>query len=420
VALIVRGLYSLAWYLLWPLAFVYLWRRGSRQPDYRRGWPERLGLYQSRPQKPLIWLHAVSVGETRAAAPLIKALQARYPDHQVLLTQMTPTGRDTARQLYGDTVLLAYLPYDLPSAVNRFFRHFRPTLGVLMEMEIWPNLMHAARRNQVPLYLVNARLSARSAAGYHRVSALVGPALATLAAIAAQGEEDAARLRSLCGGRVTVAGNIKFDFAIDPALVEQGRAWRRRIGNRPVWIAASTREGEESLLLDALAGAELPAEALWLLVPRHPQRFDEVSALLAQRGLRAVRRSAWQGEAPLPADVQVLLGDSMGEMAAYYAAADIAIMGGSLLDFGCQSVIEPCAQGLPVLVGPSTFNFADAVREAVACGAAEQGADPPALLAKLATLLADSDKRSKMGTAGQAFVAQHRGAVDRVLAILRS
>ncbi|QNM96909.1 lipid IV(A) 3-deoxy-D-manno-octulosonic acid transferase [Chitinimonas koreensis] len=416
--MIVRALYTLAWWCLLPLAFVYLWRRGRRQPAYRHDWAERLGRYPAAPAGPLIWLHAVSVGETRAAVPLVQALRARHPDHAILLTQMTPTGRDTARQLFGDSVTVAYLPYDLPFAVGRFLRHYRPRFGVLMEMEIWPNLLHRAADAGVPLYLVNARLSEKSLRGYRKVAALVRPAMARLARVAAQGEADAARLREIGAAAPVVTGNIKFDMRLDPALLARGQAWRARFGGRPVWAAACTREGEEALLLDALARAALPADALLLLVPRHPQRFDEVAALLAARGLNAQRRSDWADDAPLPASVQVLLGDSLGELAAYYAAADLAFVGGSLVPLGSHSVIEPCAQGVPTLLGPSSFNFAEAVREAVELGAAKQLPDADAVLAEVGRLLEDETARAAMAAAGLAFVGRHRGAVERVLALL--
>ncbi|GLR12564.1 3-deoxy-D-manno-octulosonic acid transferase [Chitinimonas prasina] len=413
-----RLLYSLAWYLALPLAFAYLWRRGARQPEYRRDWPERLGFYRQTVTGPVIWLHAVSVGETRAAQVLVNALRQRHPDHRIVLTQMTPTGRDTARQLFGDSVTVAYLPYDLPGAVGRFLRHFRPRFGVLMEMELWPNLLHGSADAGVPLYLVNARLSEKSLRGYQRVSGLVGPALARLAGVAAQGPRDAERLTSLGAKAVQVSGNIKFDFGLDSGLTELGLQWRQHMGERPVWAAACTREGEEALLLDALARQPLPEEVLLVLVPRHPQRFDEVANLLAQRGLRYLRRSQWQGDAAVPAQVQVLLGDSLGELAAYYAAVDLAFVGGSLVDLGSHSVIEPCAQGVPVLLGPSSFNFADAVAEAVALGAAQQCADADAVVAGVASLLAAPAARQGMAQAGLAFVAGHRGAVARVMTLL--
>ncbi|HEY9103574.1 lipid IV(A) 3-deoxy-D-manno-octulosonic acid transferase [Chitinimonas sp.] len=413
-----RLLYTLAWYLALPLAFIYLWRRGGKQPAYRQHWAERLGRYLPSPQGPVIWLHAVSVGETRAAVPLVRALQARHPDHAILLTQMTPTGRDTARELFGDKVTVAYLPYDLPFAVRRFLRHFRPKFGVLMEMEIWPNLLHGAAEAGVPLYLVNARLSEKSLRGYRKVGGLIRPAMATLAGVLAQGEADAARLREIGAVAPEVAGNIKFDMQLDEAVLARGRHWRSLFGDRPVWAAACTREGEEPLLLAALARAQLPPDVLLVLVPRHPQRFDEVAALLAQTGLRTLRRSQWSAEAPLPAEVQVLLGDSLGELAAYYAAVELAFVGGSLVPLGSHSVIEPCAQGVPVLLGPSSFNFADAVRDTVAQGAALQLPDADAVLVEVGRLLAQPAARQAMGEAGLRFVASHRGALQRVVAAL--
>ncbi|MGQ5521819.1 lipid IV(A) 3-deoxy-D-manno-octulosonic acid transferase [Chitinimonas sp. PSY-7] len=415
-----RVLYSLAWYLALPLAFFYLWRRGAKQPDYRKHWMERLGYYPPPPNAPIIWLHAVSVGETRAAAVLVRALLQRYPDHHILLTQMTPTGRDTARQLFGDdsNVSVAYLPYDLPGAVRRFLQHFKPRFGVLMEMEIWPNLLHGAAAAGTPLYLLNARLSEKSLRGYLKVRGLIGPALKKLSGIAAQGEDDAQRLRQLVAINPVVSGNIKFDMTVDADLITQGRQWRQQFGNRPIWVAASTREGEEALLLDALAQTQLPDNSLLLLVPRHPQRFDEVAALLAQRGWVTQRRSTWLGQTPLPTHTKVLLGDSLGELAAYYAAADVAFVGGSLLPFGCHSIIEPCAQGLPVLIGPSSFNFADAVREAVTLGAVIQHQTATEVIEGIGCLLSDTEKREQMQAAGLAFVGKHQGAVQRVIALL--
>lgn len=413
-----RWLYSLAWWLVLPIAFGYLWRRGSKQPAYRQDWSERLGRYPHAVVAPTIWLHAVSVGETRAAVDLIHALQARHPDHRIVLTQMTPTGRETAIALLGDRVQVAYLPYDVPFAVRRFLKHFRPRFGVLLEMELWPNLIHVANQQGVPLYLVNARLSARSFKGYRRVGGLIRPALASVAAIGAQSVDDAHRLRQLGAKSVVVTGNLKFDFAPDARLIALGTQWRTHLGGRPIWLAASTREGEEALLLAALQAHPLAEQALLILVPRHPQRFDEVEALLSAQRWRYAKRSNWQGNVPLPAGTQILLGDSMGEMAAWFACADIAFVGGSLLDFGCHSVIEPCSQGVPVIVGRSTYNFAEAVQQAMAQGAVQQvnGADKLVTLA--AELLEAAPKRAMMRQAGLDFVATHRGAVGRTMELL--
>lgn len=414
-----RWLYSLLFYLLTPLLLLYLWRRGARQPAYRSGWAQRFGYYREGIRQPVIWLHAVSVGETRAAAPLVEALLARYPQHRILLTQMTPTGRETAQALFGERVSVAYLPYDQPAAVARFFRHFRPALGVLLETELWPNLLHGAAAAGVPLFLLNARLSEKSLRGYLRLQALIAPALRRLHLIAAQHADDAARLAQLAQvplASIAVMGNMKFDFSLPVAAIEQGKRWRTALARaRPVLVAGCTREGEELLLLNALG--ELPETVLLVLVPRHPQRFDDVAGLLAERHIPCLRRSAWDETSPAPG-LRVLLGDSLGELAAYYAMGDVAFVGGSLVNLGSHSLIEPCAQGVPVLIGPSTFNFADAVREALAAGAARQVESAQAMYREAERLLAATDERIGMAEAGVHFVGQHRGAVARAMAML--
>ncbi|WP_148714074.1 lipid IV(A) 3-deoxy-D-manno-octulosonic acid transferase [Chitinolyticbacter meiyuanensis] len=419
--MIARLLYTLFLYLVTPLAMLYLLYRSRRQPAYRRHWRERWARYgQPRPSGPrLIWLHAVSVGETRAAAPLVQALQARYPNHRILLSCMTPTGRATAEELFGDRVDIAYLPYDYPGAVRRFLDHYRPVLGAVLETEVWPNLIYACRRRDVPLYLVNARLSDKSFRGYARLRSLVGPAFAQFAGVLAQSQDDADRLARLGARDIGVMGNLKFDNLPPQDAVARGYRWHQQLGERPVLLFASSRDGEEALLLDALAGKTLPEQLLTVIVPRHPQRFDEVAALLDARGVRYVRRSSWD-EQVLPAEVTVLLGDSMGEMAAWYALADVAIMGGSLLDYGCQNLIEPAALGTPVLIGPSTFNFADVARAALAAGAAWQGKSADAVASRALRLLRDGAVRGRMRAAGLAFASAHRGATERALSYLET
>ena len=409
-----RIAYNLLLLLLLPYAGLHLLWRSCRQPAYRRQVSERFGHYAEAAGVPLIWLHAVSVGETRAAQPLVEALLARYPTHRILLTHTTPTGRETSAQLFGDRVLRAYLPYDFPFAVRRFLKHFRPAIGVLVETEIWPNLVAACRREGVPLLLVNARLSEKSARRYARFAGLTRETLAGLAGLAAQTEEDAGRLRALGATAVAVTGNLKFDTTPPEAQLALGRRLRQRIGTRPVLLAASTREGEEALLFRALARLA-PQPALLLLVPRHPQRFDEVAALARRAGLALQRRSE---EAAVHAGTTVLLGDSMGEMFAYYAACDLAFVGGSLLDHGGQNLIEACAVGVPVLIGHSTFNFAAASEAAVACGAARRIDSAETLLAEAAALLADPPARAAMAAAGRDFAARHRGATARTLEII--
>jgi 3-deoxy-D-manno-octulosonic-acid transferase len=412
-----RLLYTLLVLLLVPRAILHLLARARRQPEYLRHWSERFGFFDSFAAGPLIWIHAVSVGETRAAQPLVAALRESYPDHRILITHMTPTGRATSEQIFGDSVLRAYLPYDTPWAVRRFLNRVRPRVGVVMETELWPNLVAACRARGIPLLLVNGRMSEKSARVYARFGALTRRMLADLYAVAAQAEGDAARLRTLGAPEVAVLGNLKFDIAAPDAQLALGAEFRRRIeaaGPRRVLIAASTREGEEVLLLDALREISV-AGLLLLLVPRHPQRFGEIGNLLAARGLAWQRRS---DERPVDAATQVWLGDSMGELFAYYAAADVAIVGGSLLDFGSQNLIEPCAVGTPALLGPSTFNFAQAAHDAVAAGAALQLNDAPSLVREAATLLVDEPRRAAMAAAGRAFVARHRGATARTTELI--
>lgn len=407
-----RG-YTLVLWAALPFVLARLFWRGRSEPGYRRHVGERFGRYRARPKKPVIWIHAVSVGETRAAEPLVRLLAVRHPGSEILITQMTATGRDTAERLFGGMATLAYLPYDYPFAVRRFLAHFRPCLGVLMETEIWFNLVHACGRLGVPLLLANARLSEKSARGYEAVEPLARAALVRLSAVAAQTGNDAKRLERLGARAVEVTGNLKFDVMASAQASVLGAELRRRYGSRKVFLAASTREGEEALLIDALAGQTF-GPALVVIVPRHPQRFAEVARLLERRGIAFVRRSDAAG---VPAGCGYVLGDSLGEMAAYYASCDLALIGGSLLPFGAQNLIEACAAGVPVLVGPSTYNFAQAAAEAVQCGAALSVASVVEAVAEARRLLADEPARKAMSVAGLAFCAAHRGASERTAAI---
>ncbi|MBI3901613.1 MAG: lipid IV(A) 3-deoxy-D-manno-octulosonic acid transferase [Nitrosomonadales bacterium] len=407
-----RSFYTLGLWLLLPYVFFHLLWRSRKQPEYLQHAAERFGIYPVRSSKPVIWLHTVSVGETRAAASLVQRLREIWPDHQLLLTHTTPTGRAASEQLYGDDVLRVYLPYDYPFAVQRFVRHFRPRIGVLLETEIWFNLIHTCHVENIPLLLLNARLSEKSAARYARYPNLVRTALNELAAIAAQDPDDASRLTALGAPDVSIMGNLKFDIAPPPDMLERGKQLRAMFGSdRKIFLAASTRTGEEALLLDALAQTHIP-ELLSVIVPRHPQRFDEVAALLTQRGIRFQRRSANQHVIP---DIQVVLGDSMGEMFAYYAACDLAFIGGSLLPFGGQNLIEACAVGKPVLIGPHTYNFAQASELAVACGASIRVQDKDDLAKVMEELMAKPDRLEQAGRAGLRFVETHRGATEQAL-----
>ncbi|MBE0613583.1 MAG: lipid IV(A) 3-deoxy-D-manno-octulosonic acid transferase [Burkholderiales bacterium] len=406
--------YRLLLWLLFPWALIHLWWRGRRQPGYRAHIAERFGWYHNAaPNRPVIWLHAVSVGETRAAEPLLRALAARYPGHEFVLTQMTPTGRETAQQLFGSTATIAYLPYDYPAAVARFLTRFRPSLGILMETEIWFNLVGDCARRGIPLLLANARMSEKSARGYELVSPLTHVALRRLAAVSAQTREDARRLEHLGAPAVEVTGNLKFDVVVEPRLLALGAVFRQRIGPRPVLLAASTREGEEELVLDAYSRIGIEG-LLLLLVPRHPQRFDEVAALLQKRKLAYARRSE---DGLLPRDCRVLLGDSMGEMAAYYAACDLAFIGGSLLPYGGQNLIEACAVGRPLLFGPHMYNFSEASRLALDGGAALGIVDVVELAERAEGLLSDRAALARMSQAALTFSRAHQGATARNLAI---
>jgi len=408
-------LYTLALWLLLPYIFLRLIWRARKQPEYLRHIGERFGFYSVKGDKPIIWLHAVSVGETRATQSLVTRLRATYPHHQILITHTTPTGRTTSKQLYGDGVLRVYLPYDYPFAVSKFLRHFRPQLGILMETEIWFNLIHICHEFGIPLLLLNARMSEKSAQGYARFAQLAHNALGELTAIAAQTADDAARLTSLGAQNVLIMGNLKFDIEPPRAMLELGKQLREQFGiARKVFLAASTREGEEVLLLDALKNIHIP-DLLLVIVPRHPQRFADIANLLGQRGIMFQRRSKNRA---VSAEIQVVLGDSMGEMFAYYAAADLAFIGGSLLPYGGQNLIEACLVGTPVLVGPYTHNFAEATRLAISAGAAALIQDARGMIIKLQHLLDDPKALCEMHQHCMKFVESNRGATDISLQII--
>ena len=401
-----RILYTLALRAAAPLVLVRLWWRGWREPGYRRRIGERFGRYrEAPPERPVLWLHAVSVGEARASAVLVRALAAANPGYEMLVTCMTAAGRESLKELHGESVHIAWLPYDYPGSVRRFLEHFRPRLGMLVETEIWPNLLAACSGYGVPVLLANARMSESSARGYARWGALARPALASLAAVCAQSEEDAGRLRALGARRVEVSGNLKFDSTPEEARQAEGRAWRGRLG-RPVLLLASTREGEEKMLLEAMPPWD--GKLLVLIVPRQPRRFDEVAAVSQSR------RSL--GQAPGPQD-RVHLGDTMDEMDFYYAASDVAVIGGSFLPRGGHNLIEACAAGVPVVLGPSMFNFAEATRLALQAGAAIQAPDAVSAVREAMALLADSGRRIALGEAGKKLCETHRGATRRHLKV---
>ena len=407
--------YSALLRLATPLYLARLWWRGRREPLYRAAWGERLGFASGPTQPGQLWLHAVSLGETRAAAALIDALRTQHPGLRLLLTHGTATGREAGRALLREGDAQAWLPYDTPGATRRFLRTHRPRVGVLMETEVWPNLLAAAQAQGVPMVLANARLSQRSLAKGLRVAALMRPAAAAFTRVLAQTEDDAQRLRQMGAASVDVLGNLKFDMTPDAAKIAMGRQWRAGTG-RAVVLAAVMREGEEPPLLQAWAALPAPRPLL-LLVPRHPQRFDEVAGLVAAAGLSLARRSTWADQPPAERPgADVWLGDSLGEMALYYGMADVALLGGSFAPLGGQNLIEAAACGCPLLMGPHTFNFMQAAQWAQAAGAAERVADMQAGVARAVAVASDPARASRAAWAARAlaFAAMHRGAAARM------
>jgi 3-deoxy-D-manno-octulosonic-acid transferase len=431
--------YTGAWLLALPLVALYLLWRSLRQGEYRQHWGERFlghAPAQAPTGVPRIWVHAVSVGETRAAQPLVEQLARAHPDARFVLTHMTPTGRAAGGDLvraFPGRIAQRYLPYDLPFAVARFLGETRPDIGVLMETEIWPNLLHAAHARRIPVVLANARLSRRSLDKALRQRALMRGAAAAITVVGAQSEADRARIAQLYGGPIHVTGNGKFDIQPDAGKMARGRNLRARmlaaLGDRPLWLFASTREGEERLILDALRDrrADAARPPLLLFVPRHPQRFDDVAALLQEGGATVLRRAAWEAMAdaePAGAALDasatgtILLGDSMGDMPLYYAMADVALIGGSLLPLGGQNLIEACACGCPVVLGPHMFNFASAAADAVAVGAARRVHDARDAVRTMDAICADAQAHAEMAAAAQAFANAHRGATARTVTLI--
>lgn len=428
-------LYAALMWLAQPLMRRKLARRALKEPGYGQAIGERFGHYtqpvEVHPE--LVWVHAVSLGETRTAAILLDALRAAHPGLRVLLTHGTATGRAEGAGLLRPGDVQVWQPWDSPAAVARFFSHFRPRLGVLMETEVWPCTVAAARQRGVPLVLANARLSDKSLQQALRLSPLALPAYAALTAVLAQTEGDAARFAQL-GVLAQVVGNLKFDATPSTDLLARGQAWRQALG-QPVVMFASSREGEELLFLESIqtlvqaklaggamnSGVNSPPPRL-LVVPRHPQRFDEVVALAVQHGLAVSRRSQWPdaGPAASPAALaaDLWLGDSLREMPLYYALADVALLGGSFAPLGGQNLIEAAACACPVVMGPHTFNFADAATQAEAAGAAQRAPDLAAGLARALQLARDPAARASAAVAGTAFAASNRGATDRTVAAL--
>jgi 3-deoxy-D-manno-octulosonic-acid transferase len=411
-------LYNVLIYLAAPFAMlVQLWR-GLRDPSYRDGLADRFG-FGPTVAGPAIWVHAVSVGEVQAAQSLVAQLRRRYPGYRVLLTTVTPTGAARARLLFGEQVMLRYVPFDLPGSVKRFFDRVRPQLAMIIETELWPNLYRECGRRRVPLVLASARISPRSVRKYRRLVPLFRETLSHGIVIAAQSESDAERFRSIGATpeRTHVTGNIKFDFQPPAGIEDQGRRWReRRAPARPVWVAGSTHEGEETIVLDAhrLVLERFP-DALLVLVPRHPQRFNQVHDLLVKRRERSVDRSSGASISPA---TSVLLVDTMGELMMFYAASDVAFVAGSLIPVGGHNLLEPASIGRPVLTGPNNFNSEGIAQLLMDAGAAFVVADTQQLAHAVTGLLEDAELRSVMGTAGRAVLDANRGALDRLLTLV--
>jgi len=403
-----------------PAVLLRLAWRGFANPAYWNRWGERFGLsLVAAPAASPIWIHAVSVGEAQAAVPLMRALQERYPNVPLIVTTTTPTGSDRVQQVVGASVTHQYAPYDLPGSVQRFLNHFRPRLAVMMETELWPNIIHHCRRRNIPLLLANARLSARSRDRYARFGAPVREMLAEISAVAAQTEDDADRLveLGLQRTRLTVTGSVKFDVNLPASLREEAEVMRRCFGvDRGVWIAASTHEGEDETVLEAFTQvlAKQP-RCLLVIVPRHPERFARVASLCRKQGFVTVLRS----DRPESCDAaQVFVGDTMGELPVFYAASDVAFVGGSLVATGGHNVLEPAAMGVPVLAGPLVFNFAEIMQQLCVAGAARTVTDAPSLAQAVTGFLENADGRHAAGEQGRKFVADNRGALDRLLSIV--
>lgn len=408
-----HAIYSTCYRLLLPFALIYLWWSTRRNGAGSQGWQERLGLVPEL-SEPVIWVHAVSVGETIAAAPLVKALLERRPDVPILVTAMTATGAAQARTLFGDRVRYAYAPFDTPGAVRRFLQRVRPRALVIMETEIWPNMITEVNARNCPVFLINARLSARSARGYQRFGKWMRNLVRRIDWIAAQADEDAGRFRDI-GARgevISVTGSIKFDVTINDAMRTQSQELRNDIQGRPAWIAASTHEGEDEQLLDAHARVlERFPDALLMIVPRHPQRFDVVAEMLRKRGFALARRSAGQSVAA----AQVYLGDTMGELMALFGAADVAFVGGSLIERGGHNPLEPAAWGSPVITGPHVFNFETVYRQLEEGHGLVRVADSAGLGEAVLRLFSDPGEASSLGEAALAVVEANRGALNRVV-----
>lgn len=424
----IRPIYSGLLYAAVPFAMLYLLRRARKQPEYKEHWSERFGLASyPKPKKSRvrIMIHAVSVGETRATETLVEAILKRWSQVDIVYTHMTPTGRAVGEKIarrYGDRVSQSYLPYDTPFAVKRFLKQVKPSLIIMMETEVWPNLTFYAKKSGTPLVLANARLSEKSLKKGKKVRALIKPAMQRLDITLAQSEGDAERLREAGCDPVVVLGNLKFDFTPNIPQLRTALELRKLLG-RPLVLFASTREGEEEKFLELIKKWNLDKEGpspLWLIVPRHPQRFEQVKKLVEKHGFSVVKRSAVRDWKTILGEQgpQVILGDSMGEMNFYYALADIAVMGGSFGPYGSQSVIEPCGIGVPLVVGPSIFNFQAAIEEGKKEKALVQATDEADAMKLVKELLEDKSRREELLRKALLFSEKKRGATEKTVAVI--
>lgn len=412
-------IYNILIYLIQPLIWIRLLWRSRKAPAYRRRWAERYGYCQGKVKPGGIMLHSVSVGETLAAIPLVRALRHRYPFLPITVTTMTPTGSERVQSAFGKDVHHVYLPYDLPGAMNRFLNHVNPKLVIVMETELWPNLIMALHRRKIPLVVANARLSARSAAGYKKFSKFVARIMRRITLIAAQNQEDGERFLELGLKRnqLAVTGSLKFDISVTPELAARALTLRRQwASRRPVWIAASTHEGEEAILLQAHRQllAAFP-ELLLILVPRHPERFPIAREMTQRAGLTSILRSS--GNIPSH-DTQVVIGDTMGELMLLYGIADLAFVGGSLVERGGHNPLEAAAHAIPVLMGPYTVNFRDICGKLAEAGGLITVTDVPTLVKEVSTLLTDEDYRLYYGRHAVEVLHQNQGALQRLLHLL--
>jgi 3-deoxy-D-manno-octulosonic-acid transferase len=414
-----RTAYSAIFYLIIPFILLRLLWRSVKAPDYRLRWRERFACYDRKYPQNVVWFHAVSVGEAEAVFPLVRRLQQQNPLAKLLITTTTPTGSARVRAVLGKTVEHVYLPYDTPGAVRRFMQCFRPVLAVIMETEIWPNLFTYCGKNGIPLWVINARLSEKSARGYQKIPSLIHPVLANVKQVAAQTQEDAERFIAIGAkpGQVATVGNIKFDLEIPEGIVKEGKLLKTGVFNgRFVWLAASTHRGEEQVFLDVYKELKpkIP-ELLLLIVARHPERFAEVGALCGQNNVAAVTRTS---KKPCNVETDVYLGDTMGELKMLYAAADIAFVGGSMVPVGGHNLLEASAIGVPVLFGPYMANFKEIAQKVLAHNAAIQCHDKGAIVQAILAVYSDSSYRNQLVEHGKLFVQMNRGVIGKLCGML--